>query len=321
MKSIVSLPFKGLPYTDEGFMGYLLRMSNMHHLRGLRWLYKTLERESILRVLPEDVPTVAAIFQVPDSILAQHFIACYADEGKLCYRVRNQTLRRLYLLRHMRPQLCPLCIRENGFSHFLWDFSFVTACTQHSCTLIDSCPRCLKRIRWSRPLLSACSCGHAWADTAVQSIGEGSFEYSVAGLVATQTGVDGGSSSITWCPVTTMLSQVSLSTLFELIWAFGIKDIEGDAASFSKAKAIPRTPLAVKISKLAHQRLGRLLQKECTDISVAAEVHLPALLSLAKESLDATDAYWVSFLFHRLGRSSSLSRHRKYHIPQQLQLF
>lgn len=70
----------------------------------------------------------------------------------------NEHIPRIYL-NHSKPRVCPVCLQNEGVSKALWDLCFITACSKHECSLIDTCPRCNKPLAWLRHRLNFCSCG------------------------------------------------------------------------------------------------------------------------------------------------------------------
>lgn len=68
------------------------------------------------------------------------------------------------IIRPHGPKICPKCLSESGYCFRIWDCSLVTACPTHECMLIDSCPKCKKRIRAVRNSLSICACRCDWRE-------------------------------------------------------------------------------------------------------------------------------------------------------------
>ena len=68
------------------------------------------------------------------------------------------------IIRPHCPKICPECLLQFGYCRRLWDCSLVTACPLHECLLLDSCPKCRRRIKSVRKNLSICSCGCDWRE-------------------------------------------------------------------------------------------------------------------------------------------------------------
>ena len=76
-----------------------------------------------------------------------------------------------HLIRVDRAKVCPSCLAETDYARRIWEFVPVTACPLHGRLLLETCPKCRKRISWARGKLSFCSCGADWRDAAVQTAG------------------------------------------------------------------------------------------------------------------------------------------------------
>lgn len=322
MSAHSTLPIRCSIAVDESFVGFLLRMANANHLRGLHWLYKLLKRESVLRIQPEDLPAVATISGTSAGRLEQAFILPYAHADKLSYRAHGHKISRLYLLRPLRPQLCPICVHEYGYIRAIWDFSLVTACTDHGCALIDTCPACSRTIRWSRPYFNACICGMFWRNVHPEHLPSDHPSITIAAVVSQKLGRGNPSDGPIACPVIAMLSAVRLDTLFQLIWIFGVKEAIAFHAPTCTNKAIPRTASAKLLTERAFQRLSSCIGGSLKgNKSVSREIHIPGLLSLAKDLGRSDDALWVATILQRLGRCPTFQKHRSFSWPEQLTLF
>ena len=68
------------------------------------------------------------------------------------------------IIRPHLPKVCPKCLIDFGYCRRVWDCSLVTVCPLHECLLLDSCPKCRRRIKSVRRNLSICSCGCDWRE-------------------------------------------------------------------------------------------------------------------------------------------------------------
>ena len=66
------------------------------------------------------------------------------------------------LIRSNRPRICPDCLLESPYCRRVWEFSATTVCPNHRRLLIDECPKCNRRISWSRKNVTVCSCKFDW---------------------------------------------------------------------------------------------------------------------------------------------------------------
>lgn len=65
-----------------------------------------------------------------------------------------------YLKKHTK--YCPECLNEDFYHRLYWDVSFVTVCTKHKILLLETCPRCSKKIRLARLMQNQCTCGYIY---------------------------------------------------------------------------------------------------------------------------------------------------------------
>ena len=86
-----------------------------------------------------------------------------------------------YVLRPVRPKVCPSCLLETGYCRRIWDLLLVTTCPMHKRMLIDICPNCKQCITWIRNGVSICRCKFDWRESPSQPVEES--ELKVAGYV------------------------------------------------------------------------------------------------------------------------------------------
>ena len=67
-----------------------------------------------------------------------------------------------YMIRLRHPKICTACLREKSYVRRIWELAPVTTCPVHKCLLLDECPNCGKRISWTRPSVSYCTCDIDW---------------------------------------------------------------------------------------------------------------------------------------------------------------
>ena len=68
------------------------------------------------------------------------------------------------IIRPHCPKVCVKCLNESGYCRRVWDCSLVTVCPLHECLLVDTCPKCKRRLRPIRNRLSVCICGCNWSE-------------------------------------------------------------------------------------------------------------------------------------------------------------
>ncbi len=85
--------------------------------------------------------------------------------AEMCYpRIEKAILIRDHLLpRHyvdtFSMRWCPACLRESQYHRECWNLAFVKVCHVHQLRLLQACPNCTERVRWSRPGIRTCGCG------------------------------------------------------------------------------------------------------------------------------------------------------------------
>ncbi|HET8671233.1 MAG TPA: TniQ family protein, partial [Candidatus Saccharimonadales bacterium] len=68
------------------------------------------------------------------------------------------------IIRPHCPKVCVQCLAESGYCRRVWDCSLVTVCPIHECLLLDTCPKCKRRLKAIRNRLSVCVCGCDWSE-------------------------------------------------------------------------------------------------------------------------------------------------------------
>jgi hypothetical protein len=153
-----------VPYLDESLMGYVLRPTEENGYDAPKWIFEQAGMD--VNVSAGGWP---ALYD-PHSDLRPLERVLGLEGGELigiAYRLCDEgcqvaaygaTLPKR-LLRVHSPQLCPACLKQAAYHRGVWDLLPFTACPQHGLVLIAACPRCRKRIPWSRRRVSHCRCG------------------------------------------------------------------------------------------------------------------------------------------------------------------
>lgn len=156
------LPFQDEIWPGESGQGYVLRLAASNGLGGLGRVKTMLGCSRFQTLYAQDAPQIAHWFGASVQRLSYALEA--ADGGK---RVEGATymghkLGRSYFLNRSHPRVCPDCIHELGYCRAAWDFTLTVACVRHRRLLIDRCPACTLPLKWTRPDLCLCDCGHPW---------------------------------------------------------------------------------------------------------------------------------------------------------------
>jgi hypothetical protein len=169
-----------IPYPDEGFFHYTLRLSEengyetpyiIFQLAGLKsyLLYtSTLSCRDIIGKLSK----FAILANLSVSALKNMLYQSDSNEADPKYFYLNTAQVPKHMVNLKRPKICTSCIRELGYVKRIWDLTPVTACPRHKELLLDKCPNCGNRIIWNRSAVSVCRCGCDWRDSKAIGISE-----------------------------------------------------------------------------------------------------------------------------------------------------
>jgi hypothetical protein len=138
------------PFVGESWPGYLLRLAEKNHYRGIAGLAKLLELKQAKLILANPGEILKQL-KVNDQLIQ-------FDNLEFTVRPRH----RLSMHgRSMRSRICPRCIEdsENFYIPASWDQTFRLACEKHQITLIDRCLSCKQLISYRRTSLTQCECG------------------------------------------------------------------------------------------------------------------------------------------------------------------
>jgi hypothetical protein len=58
-----------------------------------------------------------------------------------------------------KTKICPLCIKEKQYLKKVWDYSIFIMCHIHGCLLINTCPKCNRKINHHMSSFILCKCG------------------------------------------------------------------------------------------------------------------------------------------------------------------
>lgn len=163
------------PEEGESFIGHIVRLTELNGYDTPSWIlslsdidYMELQWNfTFVFSHPDKLKKFASITDNQLSDLAS-LLYLPADsrerlgfEGE--YSFYGAFLNRSIIRPHC-PKVCPKCLKESGYARRVWDCSLVTACPIHACLLIDTCPKCRRRLKCVRKRLSVCSCECDWRD-------------------------------------------------------------------------------------------------------------------------------------------------------------
>lgn len=146
-KSTIELsrfPNRPFPYEDESLEGYLYRFfaRNGHTM--------PLQVKTYLRYIAEHVcsQSANALTKLADGMPVDTLIARTVHQ----YRVIRQKSPSVGYQSPGYRAYCPLCMRDQAYHRYLWQFSLMTACPRHECQLLKTCPDCKRSLTFSQLL-------------------------------------------------------------------------------------------------------------------------------------------------------------------------
>jgi hypothetical protein len=149
------LPVSVLPMRDECGQGLLFRVAQMNGLR-LRTLYQ-LAGVGARADSEASISALAGIAGVSRNWLSRSLVQRYRVTGEIC-QYQDREWSSPLSLRPSRPQVCPECLRSDGYCAGVWMVSGYAVCHVHGRHLVDQCAKCSRSISWNRPALTVCQC-------------------------------------------------------------------------------------------------------------------------------------------------------------------
>jgi TniQ protein len=162
------------PEKDEGFISYLLRLTESNGYETPSWIlslsgidYMELQwKFTFVFSCSEEFKRLAKLTgnALSDLIELLYLPAPSSKNtiGEADYNFYGAFLNRSIIRPHC-PKVCVKCLAESGYCRRVWDCSLVTVCPIHECLLIDTCPKCKRRLKAIRNRLSVCVCGCDWS--------------------------------------------------------------------------------------------------------------------------------------------------------------
>lgn len=136
------------PYADESGLGYYRRLAAANSL----WKWREIASLANVTVCK------TSLFANPDFVASQLELQ---PEWTHMASKQDAASRSLHRMRRQRyDAICPCCLNEEVYLRQRWEFTFVTACPQHGCLLIEKCPACCSWLSPEREHIELCPCGH-----------------------------------------------------------------------------------------------------------------------------------------------------------------
>jgi len=162
------------PEKDEGFISYLLRLTEANGYDTPSWIlslsgieYMELQwKFTFVFSCSEGFKKLARLTgNALSDLIGLLYLPSPSAKNTTCdtdYNFYGAFLNRSIIRPHC-PKVCVKCLNESGYCRRIWDCSLVTVCPIHECLLLDTCPKCKRRLRAIRNRLSVCICGCDWS--------------------------------------------------------------------------------------------------------------------------------------------------------------
>lgn len=163
------------PEKDEGFISYLLRLTESNGYDTPSWIlslsgidYMELQwKFTFVFSCSEEFKQLAKLTgNAPSDLIELLYLPAPSSKntiGEADYNFYGAFLNRSIIRPHC-PKVCVQCLAESGYCRRVWDCSLVTVCPTHECLLVDTCPKCKRRLKAIRNRLSVCVCGCNWSE-------------------------------------------------------------------------------------------------------------------------------------------------------------
>jgi hypothetical protein len=163
------------PEKDEGFISYLLRLTEANGYDTPSWIlslsgidYMELQwKFTFVFSYSEEFKKFAKLTgNALSDLIGLLYLPAPSSKnttGEADYDFYGAFLNRSVIRPHC-PKVCVQCLAESGYCRRVWDCSLVTVCPLHHCLLLDACPKCKRRLKAIRNRLSVCVCGCDWSE-------------------------------------------------------------------------------------------------------------------------------------------------------------
>ena len=159
------------PFEYESLKGFLLRVSEENGYQSPSAIAKILGiSRNIFRAGKSSTLDLEKILGLSQESLSRHsYLASESQPGSR-FKLLEHELGSLYGSYQIRtsPQICPICIKEDGHINAFWDLSITNACPKHNVKSLTHCHKCSKKIDWFRPGLLTCKCGANYLEATLE---------------------------------------------------------------------------------------------------------------------------------------------------------
>lgn len=235
----------------------------------------------------------------PHDLMQRWCIACRSAQGRH-YRFMSHRFGEGSLSVARSARICPICVKRSKYAKAAWLLKGTVGCFEHGILLREQCPRCNRLIRWHRPAIDVCECGHfltnfSDAHLLPSTIANWSqwlqLRFDKKPVMASDFNLPRG------------LDGLSLDTCFRLIFAFGL--LERPDASLAHANSKARS--CEGMSEVIRRGIDRYLALETEEMNAASLIdfiHMPALERLRFSAICMDDVRSITWLIHQIIRKS-----------------
>lgn len=206
----------------ESGRSYLIRLTETLDYKSPEWITSSVG-ENIRGIHNEKVlDKIAPVLRYSPKNLKKHFYLPVSGTGDNGLRSFFGHIIKNKYLSLSTSRVCPLCIKEYCYIKGHWDINLITACPEHGCELINTCPDCFKPLAWNRTSLSKCKCGHNLTEVRVMPASQNTVNmtkvmYQV--MDPTQKFIDAGGAP----DFSPYLFELSLESLLKITHYIGLK--------------------------------------------------------------------------------------------------
>ena len=174
------------PFSDESFIGYLLRLAELNCYPTVSWILQLARIRSYANSASNaafdpsfDLQPLSEITGIEENQLTTLLYEPVAYQRGMRspeFYTFGGTLPR-YLIRTERPKICLGCLKEASYIRKIWELAPVTACPIHKSVFLDECPKCNRRISWTRPGISKCVCEFDWREVRAEPLSDNQLAF------------------------------------------------------------------------------------------------------------------------------------------------
>lgn len=158
MKTTTRVIHRVLPLSDESVIGYLMRVAYRNHLLGPEELIIRIIGNSTRNLFIADQSTMAYICLTRAEEIRHLTGFEQWHQGESRWWIASEWIAKSSFVMNRSSKVCPVCLAESPHLRGLWNLSLYTVCAKHQVRLVDTCPNCMRRLKWNRRKPEMCGC-------------------------------------------------------------------------------------------------------------------------------------------------------------------